>query len=263
MALRFSVSGRERDHAGTVLLSAGLGGLGAFWTPQLEALGERYRVITYDQRGTGANAEELPDGYTIEAMAADVVELLDRSGTASCHFVGHALGGLVGLALALRSPERLASLALVNAWARADSQTERCFATRLALLDRAGPDAYVRAQPIFLYPAVWLSRNAERIAADDAHGLAHFQGAANLKRRIGALLAFDANEKLAQLPTPTWVAASRDDILVPWTCSEALAAALPNATLWTVPGGGHAFTVTESVPFNSALLAFIAEQGRG
>lgn len=256
--MRYRLSGRAGPDVETVVLSAGLGGAAGFWAPQMAALEARYRVLAYDHRGTGDNTEPLPEPYTIAAMAADVAGLLDEAGIARAHLIGHALGGLVGLQLALAAPERLASLILVNAWATLDSHTRRCFETRLALLRHVGPEAYVRAQPIFLYPAAWLSAEAERIARDDQHGLAQFQGQDTLERRVSALQAFDVEPRLREIAVPTLVAASRDDVLVPYTCSERLAAGLPNARLSLVPEGGHGFTVTRPEAFNASVLAFLA-----
>jgi aminoacrylate hydrolase len=256
--MKYELHGRTDAAAETVLLSAGLGGAGAYWKPQLAALAEEFRVVLYDQRGTGANAGPLPDDYSIGAMADDVVEVMDAAGVARAHVVGHALGGLLALELALRHPDRVGRLVVVNGWMKADSHTRRCFAMRIALLHGAGAEAYVKAQPIFLYPAAWLSKNAERVAEEEAHGIAHFQGAENILKRIGALLAYDASARAGAIQAPVLVAASRDDVLVPYTASEALAAALPNATLWMVPEGGHGFTVTEPEPFNTVLCDFLS-----
>src|ERR1700761_4064388 len=241
--MHYDIVGRTDDSASTVVLSAGLGGLGHFWRPQIEALAARHRVIVYDQRGTGANSGALPDDYSIAHMADDVVEVLDGAGVKSCHFAGHALGGLVGLELARRHPSRLASLVLVNAWARVDSHTRRRFDARTALLKHVGTEAYVRAQPIFLYSAAWLSENEDAIRKEEASGVVHFQGADNLLTRLSALLDFDATLDLGAIRIPTFIAASRDDILVPFTRSQQLADSLPNSTLWMTSEGGHAFTV--------------------
>src|SRR5262249_24029721 len=151
--------------------------------------------------------------------------------TARAHFVGHALGGLVGLALAERHPERLHSLTVVNGWAAASSHTRRCFDMRLLLLKHEGAATYVRAQPIFLYPADWLARNEALVAREEAHGLAGFQGAGNLRARVAALLAFDARPSLGRLALATLIVAARDDVLVPSTMSEELAAGIPGARL--------------------------------
>jgi aminoacrylate hydrolase len=260
--MHYEILGRADDDASTVLLSAGLGGLGHFWRPQIEALGAHHRVILYDQRGTGANGGELPDDYSIARMAGDVVEVLDSAGVASCHFAGHALGGLVGLELARRAPSRLDSLVLVNAWAHVDPHTRRCFDARLALLKHVGVEAYVRAQPIFLYPAAWLSEHEDIVRKEEAAGIAHFQGKDNLLKRLSALLAFDATSDLAGIQTPAFIAASRDDVLVPFTRSQHLANKMPNATLWLTAEGGHAFTVTDPPPFNTAMLTFLAGNAR-
>src|ERR1700760_3040569 len=223
------------------MVSAGLGGIGGFWRPQYDMLAARYRVISYDQRGTGANKEALPDDYTIAHMSDDVVAILDQARIARCHFMGHALGGMVGLDLALRYPTRLDSLLLINAWPSVDPHTRRCFEARLALLEHVGVEAYVRAQPIFIYPSWWLSQHQDVIARDDAHGIAHFQGKETLLKRIGALLKFDPSDRLGEITVPTLVAAARDDVLVPYTSSRALARAIPGSVLSVTAEGGHGF----------------------
>ncbi|MFC0384449.1 pyrimidine utilization protein D [Muricoccus vinaceus] len=246
-----------RPGAEAVVLSAGLGGAAAFWAPQRAALEKHFQVVAFDQRGTGRNPADLPEGYSIAHMADDVVGVLDAAGIARAHFIGHALGGLVGLELARRHPARLARLIPVNAWARVEPHSERCFDIRLGILAAQGPAAYVAAQPIFLHTAPFMAANAARIDAEIAHGTAHFQGEANLRRRIAALRAFDARADLPRIAVPTLVTASRDDLLVPWTASRDLAQALPDATLWIAETGGHAFTVEQPEAFNQAAIDFL------
>lgn len=249
------------SNAPAVLLCSGLGGAGAYWAPQIARLAERYRVVVYDQAGTGqSRGAPLPEPYSIAHMASDAAAVMDAAGIAQSHFVGHALGGLVGLQLALDRPDRVRSLALVNAWATLDVHTRRCFDIRLDLLRHAGPAAYVRAQPLFLYPAAWQSQHADRLAQDDAHGIAHFQGTETLLARIGALRAFDVTARLGQIRCPALVMAARDDLLVPWTASQVLAHGIPGATPWVTAEGGHACNVTDPEDFNDALRAFLDAQ---
>jgi aminoacrylate hydrolase len=246
--------------APTILLSSGLGGTAGYWVPQLEALRAKYRVVTYDQAGTGRSRRARPADHAIAAMADDACAALDASGTETAHFVGHALGGLVGLELARRHPARLRSLTVVNGWAKAHDHTRRCFEMRLALLTHEGPKAYVRAQPIFLYPADWLAKNAARVEQEEAHGVAGFQGADNLRRRIAALLAFDVTADLSKIHLPTLIVAARDDVLVPSLMSEELAARIPAARLHLASWGGHAINVTQPEDFNAVVLGFLAGQ---
>jgi len=145
--MHYEVHGRQADGAPTIILSSGLGGAGAYWLPQIDTLAASMCVVTYDHRGTGRTGGALPDSYRIADMADDVLEIADRLKLDQFHFMGHAFGGLVGLYLALRRPELLSSLVLVNAWSKVDRHTERCFDVRLALLEKAGIAAFLKAQP--------------------------------------------------------------------------------------------------------------------
>ena len=99
----------------------------------------------------------------------------------------------------------------------------------------------------------WLiSENSDRLAEEEACQLDHFQGAPNIEARIAALAAFDVDDRLAEIGTPTLLIAAQDDMLVPDSCSERLAQGLPDATLATMTGC-HACNVTEAERFNHIL----------
>ena len=241
-----------------VILSAGLGGSGAYWLPQVEALARRYRVILYDHRGTARSDRKLPPGHSVEQMADDVIAVLDGLGIASAHMVGHALGGHIGLALALKAPERLKSLVAVNGWARLEAHTARCFETRLSLLRDSGKDAFIKATPLFLYPAAWMAARPKRLAEEEKHQRMAFPGVETTEARIDAVRAFDIQDRLGEIKTPVLSLAAEDDLLSPWTAAEALARGLPNGTFALMPRGGHACNVTEPEAFNPFLLAWLA-----
>lgn len=245
------------DVRDVVILSAGLGGSGAFFAPQMQALTARFRVVVYDHRGTGRSDRDLPSPYAVADMARDLAKIVDALGEDAVHIVGHAAGGLAGLQLALDRPELVASVTVINGWSRPDPHIARCFRTRISLLNDSGPQAYVHAQPLFLYPADWISQNAARLAEEEPHHLAGFQGRDNMLARINALLAFDIDDRLAEITCPVLVSASADDMLVPALCSRRLAERLPNAVLDVVPWGGHAFTATAPDAFNATLIAFL------
>ena len=237
-----------------LLLSAGLGGAGAYWAPNLPALSRHYRVIAYDHRGTGRSDRALPDRITVDDLAADMVALMDGLGIARAHVIGHALGGLAGMAASFM--DRVSKLVLVNGWVRLDPHTARCFDARLHILRGAGPRAYLEAQPIFLYPAAWIAQNRARIESEVEAQLAHFQGEAALRKRIAAARAFDMDEAIEGFPVPMLAIAAEDDILVPWTVTEDLMLT-GTVTRTLMQRGGHACNVTEPDQFNRHVLDFL------
>jgi aminoacrylate hydrolase len=255
--MHFDLHGRQDADAPTIILSSGLGGSASYWAPQLAALSDDYRIVTYDHRGCGRTGGEVPADGGIAAMADDVLEIAEQLGLTHFDFMGHALGGLIGLDLALRKPGMIGKLVLINAWSKADPHSGRCFDVRIELLEKSGVPAFVKAQPLFLYPAVWMSENAERLEAEERNAIDHFQGRTNILRRIAALRAFDVDNRLRDIKTEALVIATRDDLLVPYTRSIRLAEGLSNSQLQLVDFGAHAVNVTAPDAFNAAILRFL------
>lgn len=246
-------------HGTPVALSAGMGGSGSFWAPQLDALAKRHQVILYDHVGTGRSA---PGNRSIAGMADDIACVLDHAGVDAAHVVGHAIGGIVGIELALRHPKRLRSLAVVNGWGRADPFLRRCFEIRKALLNQSGPQAYVRAQPLFLYPPQWISENIAHLDAEEERILKHFPSVATMNQRIDMFLAFEGGKRLAEINVPTLLSSAKDDALVPAYLTRELAAAIPDSRVHEVDWGAHAFSVVTPGVFNDTLLDFCQEVDR-
>jgi aminoacrylate hydrolase len=233
-----------------LILSSGLGGAGSYWSPNLAALSARHRVLIYDHRGTGRSGS-LGDGpVSIAEMAADLRALIEALGIQRPSFVGHAIGGLIGLELG----DVLARRVIVNGWPRLDPHTERCFDVRLNLLRSSGPEAYVRAQPIFLYPAGWSSMNSGMLDIEAEHQLERLPSAETIEKRIAAARAFELRPGP---PCPTLLVAAADDVLVPAHCSELLAGELANATVARLGWGGHACNVTDPDAFDRIVLKFL------
>jgi aminoacrylate hydrolase len=236
----------------TVILSPGMGGSASYWAPKLPALSAHHRVLLYDHRGTGRGDRAVPADLTIRSMADDVLLLMAELGVRRAHFVGHALGGLIGLELAALGA--LDKLIVVNGWADLDQHFARCFDIRLGILHHDGPQAYVRAQPLFLYPATWISENLAWLDEEAAHQVAHFPPVETLEKRIAAARAFT-------LPVGggarTLVIGAIDDMLVPVTSGNKLAKSLGEARFAEMGWGGHACNVTDPEAFNRLVLDFL------
>lgn len=244
-----------REGARTVVLCSGLGGAQGYWAPHLEVLRSRCDLILYDQRGTGANAEPLGP-TSIADMADDVLEICDAAGVRTFDLMGHALGGLVGFDLAARADRRVERVVAINAWPEIDAHTARCFDIRLAALAGQGLPAFAALQMNFLYPPFWIAAFPEKIAAEEAHAVAHFQGAENITHRIGALRDF----RLPAIADGSGILllASKDDALVDAAQSERLAARIPGARLVVFDQGGHAMNLTMREAFEAEVLPFLS-----
>ncbi|WP_165314115.1 pyrimidine utilization protein D [Vibrio ziniensis] len=243
----------------TVILSSGLGGSHHYWHHQLPLLKSRFRVIVYDHFGTGQSHGDIPQGYSMADMAKEVVTLLDQTDSERVHFIGHALGGLIGLQLAADCPKRVSSLLLINAWEKTDDHTKLCFDIRKSLLLNSGVEMFFKAQPLFLYPAEWMKNNAALLKEEEDKVLSSPFNESNLLRRIGAVESFDISKSIDSVQCFTGVIASCDDLLVPYSCSANLHKKLSHSSFYLLEKGGHACNVSDPVTFNKTMLDFYKE----
>ena len=82
----------------------------AMWYPLIEALGDRYRLIWFDNQGTGESGARKRT--SVREMTNDALAVLDAAGVDSAHIYGVSMGGGLALEFGIRYPERARSLLL-------------------------------------------------------------------------------------------------------------------------------------------------------
>src|SRR3954452_757348 len=97
----------------TIVFAHGVLWDGRMFDAQVAALRDRYRCITFDFRGQG-QSEVTASGYDMDTLAEDAAALIQTLGVAPCHFVGLSMGGFIGMRLAVRRPELIQSLMLLE-----------------------------------------------------------------------------------------------------------------------------------------------------
>ena len=241
-----------------LLLVPGLGGVGAYWRPQIEAFSQHFQVITHDHRGCGQSSRSRIT-YSIEQMTDDLLKLMDAIGIDRAHFVGHSTGGAMGQVMAIEHSDRVISLTLANTWTKACPFRQRVMATRKALLAHVSPEAYVAATRLFLFPSWWIRDHHAQLEEQAAHQLADFPAAEIQISRIDAGLQFDRTAQLGEITTPTLVVGAWDDHLTPAYYSEELAKLIPGARLVVLERGAHCCSLTVPDEFDRTVLPFLLE----
>ncbi|HHX4056218.1 MAG: alpha/beta fold hydrolase [Burkholderia contaminans] len=133
----------------------------AMWAPQIDALSRQYRVIVPDLWGHGASGA-LPEGtQTLDDLAAQASALLDALAIEQCALVGLSVGGMWGARLALREPQRVRSLVLMDASLEAEPDATRLryfgMLDAIATAGRIAPPLLDAIVPLFFRPDVNLA----------------------------------------------------------------------------------------------------------
>ncbi|RIK95816.1 MAG: alpha/beta hydrolase [Proteobacteria bacterium] len=258
--LHFEIHG---DHPGTpLLLVMGLGGSSRGWLAlQVPELSKRLRVVTYDHRGVGGSAD--PGGpFTTADLADDAARLLDALGLERVSVLGAFMGGMVAQELALRHAARVEKLVLVGTLARADAK-RRMLLEKWKAMMRHGLPLEILAQERMLW-----TLSDETLAQTDLvqrmlQGLLRDglpMSDELFVRQCDACLAHDAESRLDEIRQPTLVVCGQDDVLTPPALHRALAAAIPDAHLVTIPGAAHLVMAEAAERFHQIVLQFLDDE---
>jgi 3-oxoadipate enol-lactonase len=253
VAVSYTVDGPAG--APVVVLSNSLGATRGMWDPQVPPLAERYRVVTYDTRGHGESP--APAGpYALDDLVDDLVALLDEVDAPRAHVVGLSLGGMTGLRLAVREPERVDRLAVMCTSAKPEPQgfLDRAAAVRSGGTAPIAPTVATRwlTPPFAAEHPDLVARLEAMIAGADDEGYA---SCAEVVARV------DLREDLGRITAPTLVVSGADDPALPPEHQRLIAEGIPGAELLTVAPAAHLANLERTLEVTGALLAHLDAGG--
>ncbi len=249
MAVELNHQIRGPERAPAVFLGASLGTTLDMWEPQINALGERWRVIAFDTRGHGGSPGA--DGSTsVEDLADDVLALADSLNIETFGYCGLSLGGAIGQVLAACHAERVRALVLCCTSARfgegADAWRER------AAQVRAEGTGFLVEQSV----GRWFTDGFPAREPDTTKRLLDMVAGtspAGYAACCDALSRFDGRPLLSQIVAPTLVMAGADDPATPVAMSEELASGIKDAELSVVPHASHLASVEQPTAVTDAI----------
>ena len=200
---------------------------------QVPYFSKNYKVILADSRAQGKSVD-AGDSLSYEMMADDLNALLDNLHLDSCYVIGWSDGGINGLLLAIRHPDKVKKLAVTgaNLWP-----------------DTTAVDPFVYNWAMHYNDTLTKMEQTPQIK--NARKLAH-------------LLSYEPHISLEQLHTikcPTLVIGGDHDVLLP-RHTLLIAESIPKSYLWILPNSGHSTPIYYKDQFNATVAEFFKKPYR-
>ena len=262
-----------RERPMLLLLHGGPGHDHIYFKPALSALSDTAQLLYLDLRGQGRSGRPDLQTCTIEQMADDAATLCRTLGIARPVVFGHSFGGFVALHMALRHPDLVGRLILV------DTAASRAYLREAMgiLEERYGTDARTVAEQVaagdssdaamaefgrLVFPAYFRDFSTAQWF-HEALGRASYtpEVASHFAQHYAA--TYDVVDRLSEICMPTLVIVGDYDWRTPPSASRVLAAGIAGAELCVIPEAGHFPFGEQPEAFTAAVRQFLIADPTG
>lgn len=226
------------------------------WDGVAPRLAARYTVVNVEVRGHGEST--APSPFTLDDLVEDWLAVLDREGIDRAALVGLSMGGMTAMRLALRAPERVGAMVLIDTSAATEAWLNRFkYGVLAAIYRRLGFNRLLLHQvaPI-MFGRTTLESRPELVERFSARIREHDRGP--LIRAIQAVTRRTEAGALESLDCPTLVLVGDEDVATPPARSEEIERRIPGARLVRIPAAGHLSALEQPERVADATLELLA-----
>ena len=259
----------EGDAGGSTILTmhGGLGYDHLYMQRSFERLaGPERRVVFYDHRGNGRSGGAA-ESITMERLADDAAALLDHLEVERATILGHSYGGFIAQEFALRHPDKLDRLVLVDTTpgqlGTGETPDEHGqgppMSDELIALFATMPasDEEFATGVAEMLPHYFHQRDEVTMAAARAMEDGTVHRVAAMVRGFEVLPTWSSVDRLSSITVPTLLLVGREDVFTAWPQSKRIAARVPNAELVIFDDAGHFPWVEVTDEFFAALEGWL------
>ena len=247
--LHYSFTGPASAPA--LIFSHSLGTTLSMWDAQAPVFEQSFRLLRCDMRGHGQSSAPAPP-YAVTDLAQDILALADSLNIARFHFCGLSIGGMIGMTLALQSPNRLQKLVLCNTAPKigaADFWNTRIETVRAKGMKEVAPAVTAR----------WFTPQFQTASPHTVASTLAVLESLDPQGYIGCCAAvrdFDFRENVGNIHTPTLVISGTHDPAATPADGHFIADHIAGARYVELPTS-HLSCVEDPALFNQAVLSFL------
>jgi 3-oxoadipate enol-lactonase len=249
VATESPADGGAPDGALPLVLGPSLGTTTAIWDRTRALLAARHPLLAWDLPGHGASPAAA-EPFTMPELADGVLRAVDAAGIDRFAYAGMSLGGVVGLQLALRHPDRVAALAMICALPKIG--TAEGWTQRAADVRALGTPSLVTGSATRWFTPGFLEHEPD-IASRVLHGLLDIDDE-SYALCVDALRETDLRDAVAGLRVPLVLIVGDADPVIPVEEARTVAADAPRSTLHVIADASHLAAVEHPAQVAGILL---------
>jgi len=252
-----SIYYEERGNGQPLLLIAGLASDSQSWLPVIIGLSKHFRVITFDNRGIGRSPQDNTD-ITIQNMAEDAATLLRHLDLYSVAVLGHSMGGMIAMELAIKYPDLVDKLILEATSPVISSRNIDLFSDWVQYLkDNMDKRLWFRNLFYWIFsPEFFNDENALNQAVNMSLVYRYPQSDESFENQVKAISEYNCTDKLKEIKVSTLVMTGKLDLLFDSDKAPKLFNEITNLQCITIPKAAHSIHMDNPIGFINAVVNF-------
>lgn len=250
--INYELSGK--DNGPVVVLSHALGCNLNMWRDQESKLASEFKVLRFDTRGHGLS-DAPSERYSLDLLIQDALCLLDALNIEKVHWVGMSMGGMLGQAITINNPTRIASLTLCDTGPFMPPEKQIEWKTKIDMVRNQGIESIVQESlKDWFTPEFHLK---ETLALNEIRQQLLSTSTVGYEGCVWAIMGLNFIDRIKEIMQPTLIMVGGKDLKVPVGVSKMMHEKISGSELVVIPEAAHLSSVGQPEVFNHHLLKFL------